>query len=681
VSTGRLDALFAPRGIAVVGASADPTKLGSVMAATLREGTIPVARVNSRRPDEPAGLHPTLAAAAAALPDVLDLVVSCVPASATAEVVEEAGAAGAGAVLVCAGGFAEIGGAGEIHQRALEDALARTDVRLLGPNTSGFFVPARALTASFVPGARTVQPGGVAVVATSGGVNHALTFGLAARGLGVRLGVGVGGAIDVTQADVLEHLAQDDEATAVALHVEAVDDGRALVDAIRAIVPRVPVVALVLGQADIGDFARSHTGALATSWRTTRAALAQAGAVVVDDDRDLLDAVSVLARHRLPARITPGFGVVTAQAGPGLLLADGARARDVALPELRERTVDALEQLLPPMTYLRNPVDTGRPSSGFGAVVRTVADDDQIDGVAVYALLEPDAFDLGAVLEELPHELPVVVGTAGAAADVAALRVAPAMRGRPIVGSAAELTLALRVWDADSRARARLETPGEAVETAPLRLPERADEDAVKRLLQPFVRVPARAVCDELAHAHDALARFGTVVVKLLDPAVVHKSDVGGVVVGVRTGEELEDAWNAIRATGARQVLVEEQAPGGPELLLGLRRDPVFGPVVVLGLGGTTAEVLEQVAVGLAPLSRADARVLLGTLPGRRLFDGFRGGPTLQADRLVRLLVELSSAFAATHSAEELEINPLRVLPDGDVVALDAVLLTADTGS
>lgn len=681
MSTGHLDALFAPRGIAVVGASADPGKLGSVMAAALQQGTIPAARVNARRPDEQAGLHPTLAAAAAALPERLDLVVSCVPAAATAEVVGDADAVGARAVLVCAGGFAEIGAAGEGHQRAVEAALDGTDVRLLGPNTSGFFVPHLDLTASFVPGARAVQPGGVAVVATSGGVNHALAFGLADRGLGVRLGVGLGGAIDVTQADVLDHLAHDDEVTAVALHVESIDDGRRLVDAVRALVPRVPVVALVLGQADVGDFARSHTGALATSWRTTRAALAQAGAVVVDDDRELLDTVAVLARHRLPARTTPGFGVVTAQAGPGLLLADGARARGVALPELREGTVETLERLLPPMTYLRNPVDSGRPSGSFGAVVGAVADDDQVDGVAVYALLEPGAFDLGAVLDEVPADLPVVVGTAGAADEVAELRAARSMRGRTIVGSAAELAVALRAWDTDSRARARLDAPGGTAEAGPLRLPERPDEDAVKTLLEPFVGTPRRRVCDELAQARDALERFGTVVVKLLDAEVTHKSDVGGVVVGVRTEAELEDAWQAVRAAGAPQVLVEEQAPPGPELLLGFRRDPVFGPVALLGLGGTAAEVLEQVAIGLAPLSPADARLLVDALPGRELLDGFRGGPTLRVDRLVGLLVELSAAFAATDAAQELEINPLRVLPDGEVIALDAVLAVTDPRS
>jgi acetate---CoA ligase (ADP-forming) len=670
-----LDALFAPRTAAVVGASADPTKLGSVMAATLGAGDVPVAGVNARRPDPSVGLHATLADARAALGGALDLVVSCVPAAATAEVVEDAAAAGAGALLVCAGGFAEIGPQGEEHDRDLRAALERTGVRLLGPNTSGFFAPGGRLTASFVPGARDLPAGGVAVVASSGGVNHALAFGLAERGLGVRLGVGLGAGVDVTHADVLEHLADDDELTAVALHVESVDAGRRLVDAVRVLVPRVPVVALVLGQADVGAFARSHTGALATSWRTIRAALRQTGAVVVDDDRALLDAVAVLARHRLPARTRPGIGVVTAQAGPGLLLADGARAAGVAVPELAAGTVDALGELLPPLTYQRNPVDTGRPGGSFAPVLRTVAADDAVDGLAIYALLEPGAFDLGEVLDGLPADLPVVVGTAGTPAAVAELRARRGRDGHAIVGTASELVAAVRAWDADSRARARLLGTPAPAGVAPLDLPDRPDEDTAKALLSRFVAVPDRVACDDRAQAHDALARFGRVVVKLLDPDVLHKSDVGGVVAGVRTAEELDAAWDRLRALGAPRVLVERQAPDGPELLLGLRRDPVFGPVVVLGLGGTAVEALDQVALALAPLTDADAAALVASLPGRQLLEGWRGGPRRRPGELEDLLVTLSAAFAATPDLDEVELNPIRVLPGGSLLALDAVLL------
>jgi acyl-CoA synthetase (NDP forming) len=680
---GALEGLFAPRGVAVVGASIDPTKLGSVMAASLATGPAPVLRVNARRPDPDAGLYPSIAAARDTTGTPVDLVVSCVPAVITAEVVVDAAAAGASAVLVCAGGFAEAGGDGVAHQAAVEEAVGRTGIRLLGPNTSGFVVPHRGLTASFVPGAAQLRPGGVAVVATSGGVNHALAFGLAERGLGVRLAVGLGGAVDVTQADVLEHLVADDELTAVVLHIETVRDGRRLVDAVRTLVPRVPVLALVLGRSDVGAFAASHTGALATSWRTARAALAQAGAVLVDDDRELLDAATTLARRRLPPRRRPGIGLVTAQAGPGLLVADGARAAGVDLPELTPTTIEALAGQLPPLTYQRNPVDTGRPSASFGAVLRTVAADDAIDGVAAYALLEPSAFDLAGTLAELPADLALVLGTAGPSADLAALREAASASGHPVVDTAGALVAAVRAWSEDSRARARLADAAPAPAVGPLELPDRLDEDGAKGVLDQLgVRTPRREVCGDPETARAALERFGTAVVKLLDPEVTHKTEVGGVHVGVASTALLDQALAALRSIGATEVLVEEQAPDGPELLVGVRRDPVFGPLVVLGLGGTVAEVLQQVVVRLAPLSLAEATAMVADLPGRAVLEGFRGGPVLRTERLAEVLVALADALVATPALDELEVNPLRVLPDGDVVALDAVLVPARrTGS
>ena len=203
----------------------------------------------------------------------------CVPASASARALTEAARGGARAALVCSGGYAEAGIAGAAFQRDLAAAAAEAGVALLGPNTSGFLVPARRLHASFVPGAASVPAGPVAVVAASGGVNHALAYLLAEAGLGVSLAVGLGNAVDVSTPDVLRYLADDEPTRAVALHVESVPDGPALVSAVRYLTARKPVAALVVGRSDVADFAQSHTGALATTWRVTRAALRQAGAV------------------------------------------------------------------------------------------------------------------------------------------------------------------------------------------------------------------------------------------------------------------------------------------------------------------------------------------------------------------------------------------------------------------
>ena len=304
----RLDVLFAPRGIAVIGASRDPGKLGAVMARSLSRFPGPVVGVNARDADPRAGRFATVADAAAVAPDRIDLAVLCVPAPVSAPALADAARAGIRAALVCSGGYAEAGGPGARYQQELVAAATAAGVALIGPNTSGFLVPSRGLTASFVPGAAAVPAGPVAVVAASGGVNHALAFLLAEIDLGVSLAVGLGNAVDVTAADVLSHLAEDEATRAVALHVESVPDGPALLAAVRALTARVPVAALVVGRNDVADFARSHTGALATSWRTTRAALRAAGAVLVDDERQLVDAVTALSARRLPPAAGPGPG-------------------------------------------------------------------------------------------------------------------------------------------------------------------------------------------------------------------------------------------------------------------------------------------------------------------------------------------------------------------------------------
>lgn len=232
---------------------------------------------------------------------------------------------------------------------------------MLGPNTSGFINPEAGVCASFVPGANEIEAGGIAIVAQSGGVNHALAFQAHNEGLGVRLAVGLGNAMDVAAADVLDHLAEDEGTRAIVLHVEGIPDGRRLFEAVGRATRRKPVVALKVGRSDVEAFAKSHTGALTGSWWLSRSALAQAGAVIVGDTIELLDAARALAASRLPPRPRPGVAVVSGQAGPALIIADALRTAGVELPGLKVDTVARVGELLPPLTYQRNPVDTGRP--------------------------------------------------------------------------------------------------------------------------------------------------------------------------------------------------------------------------------------------------------------------------------------------------------------------------------
>ncbi|MFG1687846.1 acetate--CoA ligase family protein [Nonomuraea sp. NPDC049269] len=677
-----LDPLFAPRSVAVLGASDVPGKLGTAMIASLVRFPGAVMKINMGRPDPARGFFPTVADAVTAHGTAPDLVISCIPAAATAGALREAATAGARAALVCAGGFAESGVEGEMYQQALGAVVRDTGIRLLGPNTSGFIAPHASLTASFLPGAGDLTAGGVAVIAASGGVNHALAFALAEAGAGLRLGVGLGNSLDVTQADVLAYLSQDDGLSAVALHVETAAEGRLLTDAVRRLVDRVPVVALVVGRSDVGDFARSHTGALATSWRVTRAALRQAGAVLVDDERELVDAVSALGRVRLPAHPGPGAGLVTAQAGPGLLLTDALRIAGVRVPPLAERTVKEVGELLPGLTYQHNPVDTGRPSPTLSHVIERVSEDPDVHVTAVYALLEPTTVDLAAALKAVRPATPLVAVVGGPPEQVRHTRRELGEAGIPCAVTPAAGATMVRALVEDAVNRSRLE--GDVTAPAPARpalsepaLSGPADEHIAKNVLAGFgVRTPVRRVCAGREAAHAALDELGgPVVAKILDAGVLHKTEVGGVQVGIRTHEELDAALDRMPASPA--LLVEKMAPAGPELIAGVRRDPVFGPVVALGAGGTAAEILGDVSLRLAPLSANEADGMLDDLATRDLFLGARGATPVDGARLTHALLALSS-LGCDPAVAECEINPLRVLPDGDVVALDAVLLLRD---
>jgi acetyltransferase len=528
----------------------------------------------------------------------------------------------------------------------------------------------------------SVPAGGVAVVAASGGVNHALSFLLAEAGYGVSVAVGLGNAADVDAADVLDHLLDDPATRAVALHIESVADGSRLAGAVARLSGRKPVVALVVGRNDVGEFAQSHTGALATSWRTTRGVLRQSGAVLVDDERELVDAVGALSMIRLAPHASPGVGVVTAQAGPGLLLLDGLRGSGLRVPVLADATQRKLGELLPPMTYQANPVDTGRPGAGFGEVVQTVGGDPAIDLVAVYALSEPDSLDLVSELSQASESTPTVVAVGGSTADVAAVRSGLQERGYPVATSPTALNHAVRalVEDAGLTHRRSLDESLPQVAVPP----GLWDEHQAKSVLDTLgIRTPTRVACNTPEEAHAALDSLGVpVAVKVLDATVLHKTEIGGVHLGIRTHAELSETLDALARIppadtvgGAerRRVLVEAMAPSGVDLIVGARRDPVFGPVVLVGLGGTTAEALADVAVRAAPLSVTEAASMADELIGRALLDGWRGGPVLDRTELAGVVRALGQVLLDAPHVDEIEINPLRLTRDG-LVALDAVM-------
>lgn len=678
----KLSPLFEPAGIVVVGASASPGKLGAAMAESLAPFPSPVALVNSRNPE--GTMYSSVAAAAAAASVPLDLAVLCVPAPVTAQALRECAASGVKAALVCAGGFSEAGESGAAFERQIIEAVNETGIRLLGPNTSGFFVPHRSLRASFVPGVAELSQGSVAVVAASGGVNHVLAFQLEKAGVGVSLGIGIGAGIDISAPEVLDYLITHEQTKVVALHLENVADGPALLDAVRRLTVHKPLVALVVGRNDVSEFAQSHTGALATAWRTTMSALKQAGAVLVDDEVQLVQAAAALTGQRLKPSVNPGVGLITGQAGPGLLIADALHSAGVSVPRLSASSQATIAGLLPPLTFQANPVDTGRPGPGYDRIVAAVASDPSVDLLAVYGLTEPIA-DLPASIAAsgAAGSLPILVGVDGPDSDVERSRKSAQDLGLPLLSGPTSLARGLVALVDDARAQfQRLQPQQNGTAAGPGKFPDVAgpwDEIRSKELLEALgISTPPRRRCADRLAAHQALEDLGApVAVKLVDSEILHKTDIGGVHLGITTPDSLDEALDSLQAVGAKEFLVETMAPRGVDLVVGARRDPVFGPIIVLGLGGTAAEALADVAIRTVPLSESVAAAMTEDLQARDLLNGFRNGPVLDGSELGRIVVRLGNALLANVGIAEIEINPLRLTSAG-LVALDAVVLTEE---
>lgn len=684
MSSAPLGRLFDPASVAVVGASPTPGKAGNALVRTL--GTFPGA-VYPVHPKAESVNGLAAFPRVAELPEAVDLALIALPAPAVPGALRECREAGVGGVVVHAGGFAESGPGGSALEAELAAVVGEGGIRLLGPNTSGFMAPPRRLFATFVAAAREIPAGPLAIVAQSGGVNHALAFAAAREGLGVHLAAGLGNAPDVTVADVLDHLAEDDRVGVVALALEGVGDGRRLIETVERLVDRVPVVALKVGRTDaIGDFARSHTGALAGSWAVTRSLLRQAGAVVVDDTTALIDAARALASVRLAPKPDPGIGVLTGQAGPGLLLADALGGERIALPELGADSQRHLTELLGGLTYVRNPVDTGRPGPTLPAVLETMRADPAVDLVAGYFLDEEDAVDPVAALGG-SHDVPLILGTAGPASRVDAVRDELATRGVPVFPTPERTAAASAglLEDARNRARrlraSRERAPRPDASQIPAIPTAGLDEHGAKQLLDSIgIPSPARAICDSEAEALLAAERLGfPVALKLAHPQLAHKTEIAAVRLGIATPNDLAAALGRLRRVPAppgSRFLVEEMAPSGPELLLAAVRDPAFGPIVVLGAGGTAAELLNDVTMRLAPVHPTQAASMLDDLQTRELFQGFRGAPAVDPDELASALTALGDLLLEQPDLAEIEINPLRVSRAG-LLALDAVVKQA----
>jgi acetyltransferase len=678
-----LDRLFRPQSFAVVGASNNEDKVGYHLLYAMRKFPGQLYPINPKA-SEIQGIkaYPNLKAVEAPI----DIAALCIPARACLGAIKEAGEAGVGVAFIAGGGFGEADEQGQTLQDEIAAACKEYHVRLLGPNTSGFVNPKLGVTANFNPLVSNFVPGNIAIVSQSGAMSVVIGTVVQTNRLGISVGVGLGNAPDIAVPEVLEYLIDHEETKAIAVYLEGVTDGRRLYEAIHKTTQKKPVVVFTVGKANIGDFAASHTGKMIGSFALKKAALTQAGAVVVSSSNDLIDAAHALSKARLAPNPNPGVGILTGQAGPAMTMTDYLRNLSIDIPELEPATIEAISKELPIKTYIKNPVDTARPLHHiFENVLTSMSKDPNIDLLLTYAMHEPMCVEPIKLYQSLKRVTakPMLFSTSGLPEDLA-----PIMRDLESMDIPAYVSpdrTAIAAWALveDAKAAFRKQRPADTGQ-GPARVEtigRNPDEAEAKELLSAIgIGVPKRMVCADYAAARTAFSDLKKpCVVKILSAAVSHKTEMGGVHLNIETEDQLAAALqkiDAIDVPGNKQYLLEEMAPQGLEVIIGGKNDPSFGAVVMLGLGGTAAEAFGDVAMRVAPLTTADAMDMIAELKTSALFDAWRGGPNYDKEAVADALVKIGRLMAGHPEIKEMDLNPVRVYPQG-ALALDALIVCA----
>ncbi|GMG83500.1 acetate--CoA ligase family protein [Paralimibaculum aggregatum] len=687
-----LDDLLNPRSIAIVGASDDPTRIGGrPLSHMIRQRFAgPVYPVNPKR-DRVQGLqaYPSLAE----IPDGIDFALIAVPAPLVAEQVRLAAARGAKTALIFSSGFAEAGAEGARLQDEVAAAGRAGGIRVLGPNCLGLFNAEAGFypTFSSTIDRATPVPGGISIASQSGAYGSHIYMASHARGLGIRYWVTTGNEVDVSTPEVIRLLAEHDDVHTIMAYAESVKDGPALVEALEtARANRKPVVMMKVGRSAVGAAAASsHTASLAGEDAVYDAVIRQHGAWRARSTEEMLD-LAYAARPRIyPAGRR--LGLVTISGGAGVLMADVAEAEGLDVAPMPEQSQAEMRAILP-FAAPRNPVDvTAQLFNDLSLIprfTRTMLDRGGYDGIIGFwtsvagspILGRPLLAHLTETMADYPDRLFLHVMLAPEE-----IRAAYEAAGFPCFEdpSRAVIAMGLLMRFAEAFAAGRPEAPP---------LPAPADlgagplgEREAKRLLAAagLPMVPDRLATTPEEAAAAARALGGPVAIKLASPDIAHKTEIGGVALGIEAPAAAAAAHERIVAAArlARPearvagTLVSPMVSGGVECLLGARNDPVFGPVVAFGLGGIFAEVLRDVSLRRAPFGPAVAREMIAGLKGAALLAGARGQPPADLAALAATISRFSAFAAANaHQIESVEMNPLRALPEG-CLALDALII------
>jgi acetate---CoA ligase (ADP-forming) len=702
-----LTSFFNPQGVAVIGASTDPTKLGYGLARNLVQSNYPgvVHYVNPKggglfgRP-----IYPSVAE----VPDPVDLAILLIPAPAIPEVLHACGKRGIRSCIIGSGGFRETGPEGAALEETCLEIARSYGMRLMGPNCIGLLDTHLPLDATFLP-PPSPTPGDVAFISHSGAICAAVIDWASGQGFGLSRLVSLGNQADITETDVLAPVAADPHTRVLSLYLEGVSSGRRFVEEAGRVARIKPVIALKVGRFDSGRRAvASHTGALAGKENAYNAAFRRAGVIRADTSEEIFNWARALAWCPLPKGRK--MAVLTGAGGPGVTAADALEAGGLQLAELRQETKDALARQLPKAASLHNPVDmlaTASPQD-YTESLRILLEDPGVDG-ALVILVPPPMYTAGAVARSIipviyAYDKPVVIALMGermiqeAVEHFRAARV-PEYRFPERAASALEILVHRAEFlqrDAEWQAEAAEQDPGKLFvdidpESVRVILAERAasgkpagflDPPDVENILKAYrIPVPEAGLARTREEAVQLAAQIdGPVVLKIASPEVTHKSDSGGVILGLENDANVREGFDAILRNISQAypqaclegVYVQQMIPMAQEVIIGAVQDPQFGALVMFGSGGIEVEELKDVEFDLAPLSLSDARRLVDSTWAGRKLKGYRSLTPADRAAVLDVLMRVARLAADFPQLLELEINPLRVLPVGQgVVAVD----------
>lgn len=691
-ASSSLDALFRPRSVAILGASDDPTRISGRPLRYLKEGGFS------------GGLYPVnpnrstvqgIAAYASLeeLPEAPDVALLAVPAALTEKAVADCVEKGVKAAVIFSAGYAESGDEGLAIQSRISQTARNGGLRLLGPNCLGVFNPNLGFFGTFTQSMDKELPHGgpIGIASQSGAYGSHIAYLARRRGIGINYWITTGNEADVDISESLEWMACQDDIKVIMAYVEGVRDGARFRNALElARENRKPIVMMKVGRSEIGaKAASSHTASLAGSDAIYDGLFAQYGVHRAQTTEEQIDVAYACARGIFPK--DNKLGVVTLSGGAGVLISDAAELHGLDVAPMPGDAQAALKELLPYATVV-NPVDTtAQALNDMNLIARNIEmilDKGGYDALIGFFSTVPNTRTLSGhlrkAIEEGCAKYPDRLIALEMIAEEAIVRdyeQAGFLVFEDASRAVAALAALCRISDSFNR-REAVARPGKAPPIGKAALSERAAKELLSTSGVPFLDERMATDASQAGDAADAIGY--PVVLKIVSPDIEHKTEIGGVLVGVADRAAVMSGFETLLQRAVEHaptakiegVLVAPMAGKGVETIIGVSRDPVFGPAVMFGLGGVHVEVLKDVAFRLVPFGRDEAIRLIDGIRGRALLSGVRGAPPSDVNALADLLVIISQ-FAAAHAddVDTVDLNPVIAMPEGQgVVALDALV-------